>query len=40
LADVFEDAAQEGGERGHLAVAEQGERVGLDDGRPVGLVGV
>lgn len=40
LADVFDNAAEEGWEGGYLAGAEQGESVGLDGGRPVGLVGV
>lgn len=40
MADVVEDAAEEGGEGGYLAGAEEGEGVGLDGGGPVGRVGV
>lgn len=40
MADVVEDAAEEGGEGGDLAGAEEGEGVGLDGGGPVGRVGV
>jgi hypothetical protein len=40
LSDILEDATQERGEAGYFAGAEEGEGVVLDDGRPVGLVGV
>ena len=40
LANVVEDAAQESGEGGYLAGAEEGEGVGLDSRGPVCRVGV
>lgn len=39
-ADVVEDAGEEGGVGRDLAGAEEGEGVGLDEGGPVGCVGV
>jgi hypothetical protein len=40
LPDVLDDAAQESGEGGYFARAEQGEGVVLDGGGPVGGVRV
>ena len=40
VADVLEDAGEEGGKCSDFAGAEEIEGVGLDEGRPVALVGV
>lgn len=40
MADVFDNAAKKGGERRHLAGAEEGEGVALDCRRPVGGIGI
>lgn len=40
VANVLEDTSEEGREGGDFAGAEEVEGVGLDEGRPVALVGV
>ncbi len=40
VADIFEDSVQKGWEGGDLAGAEEGKGMVLDDGGPVGRVGV
>lgn len=40
MADVLEDAVQQRGEGGDFAGAEEVEGVGLDERRPVGVVGL